>query len=63
VEALIKFLRTVFGAELRGEIHYRDDGSVKHTAGSGHLTTAALGSDFPIEPRAGDYPIPLDGRR
>ena len=31
VSALIEFLRTVFGAELRGEINYRDDGSVKHT--------------------------------
>lgn len=31
VTALIEFLRAVFDAELRGEINYRDDGSVKHT--------------------------------
>ena len=30
VSTLIEFLRQVFGAELRGDPHYREDGSVKH---------------------------------
>ena len=31
INDLIPFLKSVFGAELRGEIRYRDDGSVMHT--------------------------------
>ena len=31
IEKLIPFLQTVFGAELRGDIKYREDGSVMHT--------------------------------
>ena len=30
VPALIEFVQRIFGAELRGEPHRRDDGSVKH---------------------------------
>ncbi len=30
VATLIEFLQSVFNAELRGDIHYRDDGAVKH---------------------------------
>ena len=30
VAALLDFLQTVFGATIRGDIHMRDDGSVKH---------------------------------
>lgn len=30
VERLILFLKEVFSGELRGDIHYRDDGSIKH---------------------------------
>ncbi len=30
VEALIEFLKTVFSAELRGEVRFRDDGTVQH---------------------------------
>lgn len=31
VRKLIGFLKMVFGAMQRGEIHFREDGSVKHT--------------------------------
>lgn len=30
VERLILFLQEVFSAELRGDIHYRDNGAIKH---------------------------------
>ena len=30
VERLILFLQEVFSGELRGDIHYRDDGTIKH---------------------------------
>ena len=53
IKALIPFLQAVFGATLRGEIKYREDGSVMHTEitiGDSVIMMGEPMADFPAMP-------------
>jgi len=53
IEELIPFLKSVFKAELRGDIRYREDGSVMHTEitiGDSVIMMGEPMADFPAMP-------------